>query len=195
MSLKKNSRLVGQHALLSPSTYQWLDKNEDELRTWFFNKAAAARGDALHAYAQQAITLRIEQADNGATLNTYINDAIRYGMTAEMPLYFSDECFGTCDAISIREERWDDGVFMTLRIHDLKTGLIPASIKQLLIYAAIFFTEYAHAFKPETTRVILCIYQNDAIDTLIPDAAEIRAVISRVKHQASRVGFYRGEDL
>lgn len=60
----------------------------------------------------------------------YVNDAIGFKMTPEQPLFYSENCFGTADAISYRNK--------LLRIHDLKTGLIPAHMEQLMIYAALF---------------------------------------------------------
>ena len=52
----------------------------------------------------------------------------------EQALYYSDNCFGTADAISFKKN--------FLRIHDLKTGVTPGSMKQLLIYASMFCLEY-----------------------------------------------------
>lgn len=186
MSFNKNSRLVGQHAFLSPSTYHWLDYDEDKLRASYFNKQQTKRGDELHAYAQRAIDLRIKQAENGTTLSSYINDAIGFRMEAEVPLYYTDDCFGTTDAIGYRDD--------ILRIHDLKTGLIAANIKQLLIYAGIFFFEYGEVAKPAATKTILRIYQNDAIEELIPDPVEILSIMDRIRFQASLIAYLREED-
>ena len=105
MSLKRNTRLIGQHAFLSPSSYHWLDYDEDKLRRVYFQRQQALRGDRLHSFAQQAIELGVIQAENGTTLSMYINDAIRYRMTAEVPLYFSDDCFGTADSVGCRDKR------------------------------------------------------------------------------------------
>lgn len=67
------------------------------------------------------------------TLNAYVNDAIGYKMIPEQILFYSDNCFGTADAIVFR-----NGL---LRIHDLKTGVIPAHMEQLEVYAALFCLE------------------------------------------------------
>lgn len=192
MSLKKNTRLIGLHAFLSPSTYRWLDYDEDKLRASYFNKQQARLGDELHAYAQKAIELKVKQADNGTTLSTYINDAIGFRMTPEFPLYYSDDCFGTTDAIGFRQERWADGTFFTLRISDLKTGLIAAEMKQLLIYAGIFCHEYK--YNPRDLKIVLRIYQNDAIEELIPDPSEVLMIMSRIKSQATLIARLREED-
>lgn len=186
MSLNKNSRIVGQHAFLSPSSYHWLEYDEEKLRRVFFQKQQARRGDELHAYAQRAIDLKVKQAENGTTLSTYINDAIGFRMEAEVPLFYSDDCFGTADAAGYRDN--------TLRISDLKTGTTPADMKQLLIYAGIFFFEYDKVAQPDTTRVILRIYQNDAIQELEPSTADILMVMSRISTQAALVAYLREED-
>ena len=188
MSLKKNTRIIGQHALLSPSNYHWLDYEEDRLRQWYFNKQQAARGDKLHAYAQQAIELGVRQADNGTTLSMYINDCIGFRMEAEVPLMYSEVCFGTADACGLRVERGQ----LTLRISDLKTGITPAEMKQLLIYAALFCFDFD--FDPRKLRFILRIYQNDAIEELLPEASDIMLVMSRVKMQADLLAALREED-
>lgn len=193
MQLNKNSKnLAGLHAFLSPSTYHWLDYDEDKLARVFHQRQATLRGDKLHAFAQQAITLKILQADNGTTLSTYINDAIRYRLEAEVPLFYSIDCFGTADSLGCREERWPDGTFLTLRISDLKTGINPADIKQVLIYAALFCHEYD--FTPDQLRIVLRIYQNDAIEELIPEPSDIWLVMDRIKTQAEFVAYLREED-
>ena len=190
MTFNKNSRLVGQHAFLSPSTYHWLDYDEDKLRASYFNKQQTKRGDDLHAYAQRAIDLKIKQADNGTTLSSYMNDAIGFRMIPEVPLYFSDDCFGTTDAIGIRDERGR----LVLRISDLKTGITLASMKQVLIYCGIFFHEYNAVFKPEEVDVILRIYQNDIIDEYLPTPSEIRGIMSKIAYQAKIIEYLREED-
>jgi hypothetical protein len=92
-------------------------------------------------------------------------------MTPEQVLYYSDNCFGTADAISFR-----NGL---LRIHDLKTGESPAKFDQLKIYAAIFCHEYQ--IPPGDIDMEFRIYQMDEVkycnmDTdpdLVPEIAEI----------------------
>jgi hypothetical protein len=93
-------------------------------------------------------------------------------MTPEQVLYFSENCFGTADAISF------DG--RLLRIHDLKTGDTPAHIEQLYIYAALFCMEYH--ISPSTINFELRIYQHDdvAIDT--PDGDAIQEIIDIIRH-------------
>ncbi len=184
MTFKKNSSIIGKHAFLSPSNYHWLDYDEEKLRRVFFQKQQAKRGDDLHAYAQRAIDLKVKQAENNTTLSMYINDAIGFRMEAEVPLYYSDDCFGTADSCGFRDN--------TLRISDLKTGVTPADMKQLMIYAGLFCFEYDYS--PSDIRAILRIYQNDAIEEFVPDSADLVMVMSRIKTQAALVVYLREED-
>ena len=69
-------------------------------------------------------------------------------MTPEQILFYSDNCFGTADAIAFRGD--------LLRIHDLKTGAIPAHMEQLEVYAALFCLEYK--IKPADIRMELRLY-------------------------------------
>lgn len=186
MNFNKNLNLAGKHAFLSPSNYHWLDYDEDKLRRVYFEKQQAALGDKKHAFAQQAIELKVKQAENGTTLSRYINDVIGFRMFPEVPLYYTDDCFGTADALGIRDN--------ILRIFDLKTGVTPASMKQLLIYAALFFLQYSRLFDPREVRVILRIYQSDDFVELEPDVAELLMVIEQVKNQARIIGILREED-
>ncbi len=190
MQLNKNTKLIGQHAFLSPSSYHWLNYDEDKLREVYFKKQQAALGDKLHAYAQMAIELKQRQPDNGTTMSMYINDAIGFRMEPEVSLYFSPVCFGTTDAIGIRKERGN----WVLRISDLKTGTSATSMKQPLIYAGIFFHEYKELFDPQEVQTILRIYQNDAIEEYIPEWTEIVEVMSLIQVQSDRIIYLREED-
>lgn len=61
-------------------------------------------------------------------------EIVDHKMMPEQPLFYSENCFGTANAISFRKNH--------LQIHDLKTGAIHAHMEQLLIYAALFCLEY-----------------------------------------------------
>ena len=104
------------------------------------------------------------------TLDQYINDAIGFGMDPEVLLYFSDNCFGTADAISFKKN--------FLRIHDLKTGVTPASIKQLEIYAALFCLEYQ--IEPGNIDMELRLYQNNEVIITNPEADDIFPIMDRI---------------
>ena len=87
-------------------------------------------GTRLHEWAKKTIDLGLKQPRSKKTIYSYVNDAIGFKMDTEVVLFYSERFFGTADAISFR-----DGI---LRIHDLKTGKIPAHIEQLEVYAALF---------------------------------------------------------
>ena len=113
----------------------------------------------------------------------YINDAINHAMTPEQVLYYSDNCFGTADAISFRKERVyrEDGKYkyeFVLRIHDLKTGTTPAHMEQLMIYAAIFCLEYH--YDPNDIKMELRIYQNNEIIYHVPEPEEISEIMAAI---------------
>ena len=99
-----------------------------------------------------------------------MNDAIGFRMVPEQILYYSDNCFGTADAIIFKNN--------FLRIHDLKTGIIPAHMEQLRIYAALFCLEYK--VKPGEIDMELRIYQNDEIIVDIPTAEDIAPIMDRI---------------
>ena len=114
--------------------------------------------------------LRQKLPKSQKTLNMYVNDAIGYKMTPEQMLYYSDNCFGTADAISFKQN--------VLRIHDLKTGEIPAHMEQLLIYAALFCLEYR--VKPGDIQTELRIYQHNEILLHEPAADEILPIMDKI---------------
>ena len=104
-----------------------------------------------------------------------MNDAIGFKMKPEVVLYYSDFCFGTADAISFRDD--------FLRIHDLKTGVTPAHVEQLMIYAAIFCLEYHK--KPDQIGMELRLYQNNEIVALEPDPKDIWDIMQKIIHFSS----------
>ena len=176
--------LIGEHAFLSPSRYAWTNYDEEKLINSYSNYTAAQRGTELHDFAATCIRLKQKLPATKKTLNQYVNDAIGFRMIPEQPLYFSENCFGTCDAISFKNN--------FLRIHDLKTGDTPASLRQLEIYAAIFCLEYK--IKPSSIKIELRIYQsndiqveNPGIDVILPITDKIITfdkVISKMKAEA-----------
>jgi hypothetical protein len=185
MNFSRNTKLIGQHAFLSPSTHSWINYDEEKMRRVYFQKQQARLGDEYHAYAQKAIELKLRQPDNGTTISMYINDAIGFRMTPEFPLYYSDVCFGTTDAICFRDD--------VLRIHDLKTGIKEAEMMQLKIYAAIFCFEYG--FLPDVIRILLRIYQNDEIQELEADPADIFMIMDRIQTLSKLVEYLREEAM
>lgn len=170
MRFNTHSRLLGQHAFLSASKYHWTNYDEEKLERVYIAMLAARRGDELHAFAHNAIRLGIRLPDVSATLNMYINDAIGYRMASEQILYYSDNCFGTADTISFRND--------VLRIHDLKTGVTPTSERQLEVYAALFCLEYR--VKPFAIETELRIYQSDAVRVYVGDPDVIVHIMDRI---------------
>jgi hypothetical protein len=114
---------------------------------------AAQRGTELHDFARQCIVLGQKLPKTQKTLNMYVNDAIGFKMTPEQPLYYSENCFGTADSISFKQNY--------LRIHDLKTGESRTSMDQLEIYTALFCLEYN--IDPGNIETELRLYQSDEV--------------------------------
>jgi hypothetical protein len=178
-----HSEFKDQHAFLSPSKYAWVNYSEEKLDQAYENHLAAARGVALHEFAHQAIRLGVRLPSSKKTLNMYVNDAIAYRMITEQVLFFSDNCWGTCDTIQFARRR--------LRIHDLKTGLIAGSVRQLEIYAALFCLEYqVNPFDIETE---LRIYQNDECQVFEPGPDTILHVMDRIITFDDRINSIRSE--
>lgn len=190
-----------QWTTLDTSTEEAL---EEALRTRYYNKFAKDVGTIMHAWAADRILYRanVVKSDSRSlmiyimnyyrdiikdyiprvvvqyyvdrcfpNLMTYIKDAIGYRMDPEIDLKYSDDFYGTADAISFK-----DGV---LRIHDLKTGMTPASLRQLEIYAAFCCLEYD--IDPTSIFIELRIYQNDEILVGNPPGETIKALKDQIK--------------
>lgn len=110
-------------------------------------------------------------SDHIGTLGMYINDAIRHRMTCEQVLYYSENCFGTADTISFR--------YKTLRIFDLKTGVIAGSVHQLEIYAALFCLEYE--IDPYDIKIELRIYQDNEVVIYDADPDDIAFIMEKIQ--------------
>ncbi len=198
MKWNDHSSLVGKHAILSPSGYQWIRYSADESREALFNRYRAEYaqtvGTTIHEFACKRIKygMRLKKhdkdsvlfylIDHGIPLNAfdydyifenllyYVNDAIGYRMSPEKVLYYSDNCFGTADAISFNKNM--------LRIHDLKTGRTPAHMEQLEVYAALFCLEYEK--KPGDIDIELRMYQPENLVTLTPEVDEIVPIMDAI---------------
>ena len=170
MNFNKHSNLEGQHAFLGASKYHWINYDEAKLIESYSKHMAAQRGTILHEFAAQCIRLGQKLPKSRKTLNMYVNDAIGFRMTPEQPLYYSENCFGTADAICFRDN--------TLRIHDFKSGVTPARMEQLEIYAALFCLEYK--VDPSNIDIELRIYQSDEILYHKPIAEEISSIMNKI---------------
>lgn len=172
MKWKDHSFLKNKHCIFSPSQPSWLKYDVDKALLIYENKQLKEKGTKLHAWAKETIDLKIKQPKSRATLYSYINDAIGYGMDTEVILYYSDVFYGTADAISFDGKK--------LRVHDLKTGTTPTHMEQLMIYAALFCLEYH--IKPSTINYELRIYQNDEIIRHKPCCEEIEEIMEKIKY-------------
>lgn len=198
MDFNPHSELKGQHSLLSPSKYHWINYNEDDLFKKIVSYYAAEMGTLLHAEAYKHIkhgfkltnhdkkSVILELLDQGipgyvidsidfdsifSNLKNYVNDAIGFKMEPEQVLSYSKYCMGTADAISFNKND-------LLRIHDYKSGTTPAHMEQLYIYAALFCLEYG--YKPGAIQIETRVYQNNEIFVDQPDAAVIGPIMDKI---------------
>lgn len=174
MNFNKHSKLEGCHAFLSASQYHWIRYSDDKLLEKYDSMRASELGTKLHEFASMCINLGQKLPKSKKTLNCFVNDAIGFRMKSEQILFYSENCFGTADAISFDERK------RLLRIHDLKTGKIPAKFEQLMIYAAIFCLEYD--YNPLDIDIELRIYQNDEVFELIPEGPDVKNIMNIIIH-------------
>lgn len=170
MNFNNHFSVEGKHAFLGASKYHWINYDENKVVESYLKHQATLKGTILHDFAAQCIKLGQKLPKSQKTLNMYVNDAIGYKMTPEQVLYYSDNCFGTADAISFRQG--------LLRIHDLKTGVTPAHMEQLEIYAALFCLEYK--IKPSDIDIELRLYQNDQVLIHKPEVEDIVPIMDKI---------------
>jgi len=170
MRFNKHLRFQGEHAFLSPSNYHWINYTPNRLSERWTTARAAAWGSAQHEYAMQEI--RAERlSDHIGTLGMYINDCIKYRMVPEQMLFYSENCFGTADAIAFRYNK--------LRISDLKSGVVKGSVHQLEVYAALFCLEYDK--DPFSIGIELRIYQDDEVLVYDADPEDIMFIMEKIQ--------------
>lgn len=196
MNFIKHLDLKGRHSMLAPSQPYWLEYTDDKLYQKYLSSYSQDIGTALHELAETLISngVKLKKTDKTVVLVhllkygipkaaidmdrlynnfvTYVNDAIGFRLTPEQPLYYSDNCFGTADAISFRNN--------FLRIHDYKSGTTPAKMEQLMVYAALFCLEYK--IKPGEIETELRIYQNDEIIYHNATADDIAPIMDTIVH-------------
>lgn len=128
-------------------------------------------GSELHSVAELNIKHGLMLAGE-SSLAMYVNDAIKLNMSPEVLLYFSKWFYGYADSICLDHDNW-------LRVHDLKTGLKPASMTQLYIYNALFCLDYS--IEPEKLNGIEDrIYQNDQVFIDQPDPQLIKNIMIKM---------------
>ena len=194
MIFNQHSDLEGQHAFLGASKNSWLNYDQDKLATAYKRQYANQIGTILHDLAHRCIKNRVKLSksdrhlvlltllENGIpqglidandileTLAPFVNDALGFRMETEQVLYYSENAFGTADAISFKNN--------FLRIHDYKSGVLPVHMEQLYIYAALFCLEYV--VKPENIKIELRIYQSGEVLCEEPDPETIRAIMNKI---------------
>ena len=199
MQFNRHLNLEGKHALLSASSWRWINDDEETLRKRICGQYSQMLGTLLHEIACKHIRYRVklnkydkkniilELLANGIpdmVINTldfdsmfenlmiYVNDGIGFKMEPEVVLSYSDNCFGTTDAIKFSESDY------FLRIHDYKSGTTPAHMEQLMIYAALFCLEYR--IKPSAIQSELRIYQNNEIIYHNPTTDELLPIMDSI---------------
>jgi hypothetical protein len=130
---------------------------------------AAAAGMAQHQYAKREIDAGRHSSYVG-TLGMYINDCIDHKMVTEQVLYYSENCFGICDAISFR--------YRALKLFDLKTGVSPTSVHQLEVYVALFCLEYN--INPNDIKIELRIYKDNEVQIFDADPDDIVFIMEKI---------------
>lgn len=185
MDFNPHFELKDRHAYMSASKYHWVGYDDEKFDDTFRKALAKQRGTQLHNLARDLIELGVKLPRTQQTMNMYVNDALGYRMKPEQTLFYSYNCFGTADAISFRRGM--------LRIHDLKTGEIPANMKQLEIYTALFCHEYH--MKPSEIEIELRIYQNDEVIPHVPEVDEILHIMERIVTFDKRVDELKAESL
>lgn len=177
--------LEGAHSFLSASKHHWVNYDEDKLDKTFLTAMAAKRGTEMHAFAAEAIRLKIRLPRTMQTINMYVNDALGFHMSPEVVLFYSVNAFGTADAIGFRDD--------FLRVHDLKTGTGRTSERQLEIYDAYFCLEYG--IRPGDIQIENRIYQNDEVKIFEPDVDDILHIMDRIITFDKRINKIREEIL
>jgi hypothetical protein len=171
LRFRKHSHLEGQHAFLSPSSYHWINYDEEKLKFRYKTLRAALEGIEQHRYAAICIEEGIVQDNETSTVGLYINQCIQYKMSPEVVLFYSPNAFGTVDAIAYR--------YRILRISDLKTGVTRVSEHQLEVYAALFCLEYE--IDPFSMREIeLRLYQDGQCRVYIGDPYFIKGIMDKI---------------
>lgn len=178
MRWHRHTDLEGKHSLMSPSKPAWLRYEDDKLERMYMEHLAAKRGTEEHAFAAAAIKLghRLPE-EPPTTMSLYVNDCIGWRMKPEVPLYWSDFCFGTADAIGFLERQ------LILRVSDLKNGKNRTTFDQLVTYAALFCLEYEFP-RPWELDIQLRIYQGNGIKTLLSSEDDVH---DQVFHAMDRI--------
>ena len=201
----------GAHAILSPSQNSWTNyTSTDQLYSRVCSTYTQEIGTLLHQLAATAVKYQVKipkiaakplillyllshniprgiiDADSYIpNFCAYVNDAIGFDMVPEQPLKYSDNAFGTADAIRFNEKK------MHLRIHDYKSGTTKPCLRQLEVYAAYFCLEYH--IKPKDLTFELRIYWQNQIIVGNPTAADILPLMDRIIDYDNYIKSLKGE--
>lgn len=204
----KHTELEGKHAFMGASQYRWLNWDDQTFQERYYGQYSQIIGTTLHALAHDCILSRTKISKHDKhlielylfkayvpkdaydaeailpNLMNFVNDAIGFRMSSEILLYYSNNCFGTADSIICDDKQKE------LRIHDYKSGITPAHMEQLEIYAALYYLEYKK--KPQDYKTILRIYQNGEIMEFIPDPMDIEEIMKRIVDRNDYITTLRG---
>jgi hypothetical protein len=155
---------------------------------FIFNKYYIEKTDSVSKDGQrilqclkQTIKAQPELLEN---IRLYVNDAIGFKMYTEVVLYFTDEFYGTSDAVIFNDKD------KLLRIHDLKTGSSVVHIEQLLGYAALFCLE--QRIDPLTIDYELRIYQGNDILVATPSGEDVKPFVDQYIAFDKAINKYEG---
>ena len=181
------------------------EKFEESIRNIYYSRFAKDVGTIIHAWAADRIFYRMNVVKSDSrslfiyimteyeklthepmprnvasyyvdrcfpNVMTYIKDAIGFRLDPEIKLMYTNEFYGTADVIAYKKGEY-------LRIHDLKTGLLSAKLRQLEVYAAFCCLEYGIDPR-EISLIELRIYQNDEVLIHTPQADEIAPIIDKI---------------
>lgn len=174
--------LEGRHARLTPSSPAWMGYDDDKFDRIFISDEAARKGDRLHKLAALLIAERVKLEDTSQTLNMYVNESIGFRLKPEQKLYYSDNAFGTADAIDLAHNN-------VLRVSDLKTGTHMTSFEQLMGYCALFCLEYR--YRPFDLEMEMRIYQNDEVRFMQADPVAIDLIMKRIEYLDKRIEYLK----
>lgn len=165
-SLREIYRDVETHIF---SKYSYVDSKTMETRLGYYGSTL------LHF-------MKYLPEETFGTIKTYVNDCVAAKMDTEVRIEFSENFFGTADAI-----RFDD---KTLKVFDLKTGVMPAKIEQPIIYACLYLL--SNRIDPKQVPVEVRIYQNNDILQATPGPEDLIPIMNKIIHFDNIMNEYAG---
>ena len=171
---------------------QWTNQREimKSIKTMIFKKYCFKdnrTGKTCITYKGLMLLRTMQYIDSTVygTIKNYINDAVKFDMDPEVTLCYNIDLQGTADAVKF------DGKL--LRIHDLKTGVIPAKFDQLLLYSVYYCSE--HNVSPDNIDIELRIYQNNEVSVASPAKEDIHEVSRLLDEKAKLINKFKGGKL